>query len=188
MSYMCGLIRSVVFSEVRYSAKNSGLIAYSFGNRVFSVGAFILSVDFLTLCFVPSAGNVSCRRLSNPSEPKAGRLLRNAPSEEQTVLNCGRLCSCFGDNSELVGKVQLYLVLHKNSFLLVFFEFFSGSLPISLDVLFWGKQVFPTNSAAFEFQKDLDYQKNTPINPILWGGGGGKIRSLLFFLHHPKTA
>ena len=25
------------------------------------------------------------------------------------------------------------------------------------------------------------------LNPILPGGGGGKIRPLLFFLHHPKT-
>ena len=33
------------------------------------------------------------------------------------------------------------------------------------------------------------YAKFT-FNIILpgWGGGGGKIRSLLFFLHHPKTA
>ena len=26
------------------------------------------------------------------------------------------------------------------------------------------------------------------LNPILPGGGGGKICPLLFFLHHPKTA
>ena len=26
------------------------------------------------------------------------------------------------------------------------------------------------------------------FNPSLPGGGGGKIRPLLFFLHHPKTA
>ena len=26
------------------------------------------------------------------------------------------------------------------------------------------------------------------FNPILPGGGGGKIRPLLFFLHHPKLA
>ena len=34
----------------------------------------------------------------------------------------------------------------------------------------------------------IGFRCHKNLNPILPGGGEGKIRPLLFFLHHPKTA
>ena len=74
--------------EKHKSVRFWGILLVNF----FSVDAFFSSRFLFGRIFNPvslilSAGNFRFRRRSNPSAPRAGRLRRNSPPEEQTTRN-----------------------------------------------------------------------------------------------------